>query len=272
MIELLASDLDGTLVRSDGSISQRSVEAIRAAEQAGVTVVFVTGRPPRWLGDVARATGGSGLAICTNGALVYDLHTEQVVESFPISVEVARQAAEDLRAAFPGVRFAVETATSFGREADYVSDADMPDVRVAAIAELVDSPVAKLLVRSSDHDSDELLEAAREVLGDTVTATHSTRGPHALLEISAAGVTKASTLARFCEERGLGPEQVVAVGDMPNDLPMLAWAGTAYAVANAHPDVLAAVELVTASNDDDGVAVLLEGVVAERHAAERTGT
>ncbi len=71
-------------------------------------------------------------------------------------------------------------------------------------------------------------------------------------------MTKATALAALASERGIRPQEVVAFGDMPNDLPMLTWAGTAYAVANAHPDVLAAVDHVTAANNDDGVALVLE--------------
>jgi hydroxymethylpyrimidine pyrophosphatase-like HAD family hydrolase len=81
-----------------------------------------------------------------------------------------------------------------------------------------------------------------------------------MIEISATGVTKASTLAALCEERGLGPNDVLAFGDMPNDLPLLAWAGQAYAVANAHPAVLEAVAMHTASVEDDGVAQVLERI------------
>jgi HAD superfamily hydrolase (TIGR01484 family) len=247
LIRLLASDLDGTLLRSDGTVSTRTVSALRAAEDAGISVVFVTGRPPRWLGEVAEATGHTGLAICSNGAMVYDLHAERVVESFPIPEDVVRTTLALLRGALPHVRFAAEYAAGYREEAG----GDLPP-----------GAVSKLLVRSHVMASDDLLLAAREVLGATVEATHSSHGPHGLLEISAAGVTKATTLARFAKERGIDACGVLAVGDMPNDLPMLAWVGTAYAVANAHPDVLAAVERRTASNDEDGVAKIVEAVLA----------
>jgi len=94
------------------------------------------------------------------------------------------------------------------------------------------------------------------VADELASLTHSSR--EGLLEISAAGVTKASTLTAVCAQHGFGPEDVVAFGDMPNDLPMLAWAGHSVAVGNAHPEVLHAVDEVTASNDDDGVAQVLE--------------
>ena len=83
-----------------------------------------------------------------------------------------------------------------------------------------------------------------------------------LLEVSASGITKATTLAKVADQLGVEPDDVVAFGDMPNDLPMLGWAGTAYGVANAHPDVLAAVDRVAPANDDDGVAQVLEELFA----------
>jgi hydroxymethylpyrimidine pyrophosphatase-like HAD family hydrolase len=78
------------------------------------------------------------------------------------------------------------------------------------------------------------------------------------MEISASGVSKAVALSRLADELGVPADEVVAFGDMPNDVPMLGWAGHAVAVANAHPDVLAAADEITASNDDDGVAQVIE--------------
>jgi Cof subfamily protein (haloacid dehalogenase superfamily) len=254
---LVATDLDGTLVRSDGSVSDRSVRVLRAAESAGVTVVFVTGRPPRWMVDVAERTGHTGLAICANGALVYDLRTESVVEEHALSVEVGLEVVRRLRAALPDVGFAVEQADTFAHEPVYRPRGVLPSqLRIARIEDLLDGATVKLLARHEALSADELLAAAREVVGDLAELTHSSR--EGLLEVSATGVSKATTLAALCEERGLAAEDVVAFGDMPNDLPMLAWAGTAYAMANAHPDVLAAVPRRAPSNDDDGVARVLE--------------
>jgi hydroxymethylpyrimidine pyrophosphatase-like HAD family hydrolase len=110
-------------------------------------------------------------------------------------------------------------------------------------------------------DPDDLLALARGVVAEEVaTLTHSSYD--GLLEISAAGITKATTLAEVVGRCGHGAADVVAFGDMPNDLPMLAWAGHSVAVANAHDEVLAAVDEVTASNDDDGVAQVLEALFA----------
>lgn len=256
---VVATDLDGTIVRSDGEISQRTRAAIATAEEAGALVVIVTGRPPRWLTGIADATGHHGLAICANGALVYDLQREQVVESHPLSGEVARDLVKQLRAAIPGLGFAVESVDAgFAHDPAYRPRWTVSEgTRVEDIEQLLQGDLAKLLARHEDMDSDQLLAAASAAVGvETATLTHSSNS--GLLEISAAGVSKATTLSALCAEHGRAAADVVAFGDMPNDLPMLSWAGHGVAVANAHPAVLAAVDEVTASNDDDGVAQVLE--------------
>lgn len=254
---LVATDLDGTIVRSDGTISARTREALRRVEQAGALVVFVTGRPPRWLSPVAAATGHRGLAICANGAYVYDLHDESIVDEHVMQMEVALDVVRRLREGLPELAFAVERRDVFGHEPAYLPRWEVPEgTLVAAIEALVSEPVAKLLARHDSLSPDELLAQARAIVGELATLTHSSR--EGLLEVSAAGVSKASTLETFCLERGIASREVIAFGDMPNDLPLLAWAGRAVAVANAHPEVLAAVSEVCASNDADGVAQVLE--------------
>jgi len=263
-IALVATDLDGTLLRGDGTVSDRTREAIARAEATGITVVMVSGRPIRWMHGVAEATGHHGVAICSNGAVRYDLATEEVLSHDPIAPAVGRLVVAALREALPGVRFAVEQADRFGREPGWqLRDPSRGIVEVVAEAEeLVAQPSSKILARLDHVDPDELLAAAQHALGELATATHSSSW--GLVEISAAGVSKATALERYAGELGITAAEVVAVGDMPNDLPMLAWAGRAVAVANAHPRVLAAADEVTASNEDDGVALLLEAVLAAR--------
>jgi hydroxymethylpyrimidine pyrophosphatase-like HAD family hydrolase len=134
---------------------------------------------------------------------------------------------------------------------------------VAPAEEILAGPaghqVFKLLAKHPSLDPDEFLRLGRELVGAYGEVTRS--AAVAMLEISAPGVSKASALARWCAEREIPAEQVVAIGDMPNDLPMLAWAGTAYAVANAHPEVLAATSRHTADHEDDGVAQVIESLL-----------
>jgi len=255
---LVASDLDGTLVRSDGTIDERSRSALAAAEAAGALVVLCTARPSRWVAPLAAATGHHGVAICANGAVVCDLHTETVLEQFPLEPLVSRQVVSLLREALPGGAWAVERAEGFGHEPEYAPRWPVPaETVVDAVEELVAEPAVKLMLRHEELLADALLERARELVGHLVELSHS-NSADGLLEISAAGVSKASALAHVCREHGIAREEVVAFGDMPNDLPMLEWAGHAVAVANAHPDVIAAADEVTASNDEAGVALVLE--------------
>jgi HAD superfamily hydrolase (TIGR01484 family) len=261
---LVATDLDGTIVRSDGTISTRTVHALLAAEKAGATVVLVTGRPPRWITTIAEQTDHHGIVICSNGAIVYDLHTEQILESTLIPVETVAKVVDVLSTALPDLGFAVENGFDVYRSHAYrggwtlTPDAALP---VHDLDVVSSHAAAKLLASHPEIGADELLVIARGLVGDLVEPTHSNgRG---LVEMGPLGVTKGTALAHLAAERGIDREDVVAFGDMPNDLPMLAWAGAGYAMANAHPDVLAAVELTTSSNnDEDGVAAVLEQLFA----------
>ncbi|MFC4062997.1 Cof-type HAD-IIB family hydrolase [Planomonospora corallina] len=258
-LRLIATDLDGTALRSDGTVSPRTAAAFARVESAGAVLVFVTGRPPRWMHTVAGAVRHRGLAICANGALVYDLHTEKIVKSHLIQPEVLEEVVVRLREKMPDLTFSAEYEDGFAHESDFRPGSwDRQAVAGLSVgtAALTSRPCAKLLALHPEMDPDRLHETVCELVGDQVTPTHSSG--RALIEMSAHGVTKASALATFVEKQGIDTAEVIAFGDMPNDLPMLRWAGTSYAVANAHPEVLAAVDHVTAANDEDGVARVIE--------------
>lgn len=256
-VRLVATDLDGTLVHSDGSITSRTRAALAAAEEAGVDVVFVTGRPLRWAEEVFEHVGPHGYAIVSNGALTWDVSRSAPYLERPIAVDVLLTVTERLRASVPGSVFAVETLDGIALETGFLERHPVPaGARRGSFAEIADRPAYKLLARHEDLAPQEFWDAAQDTVGDLVEITWSSTTT--LLEISAHGVTKASTLAMFCAERGIEAAEVVAFGDMPNDLPLLAWAGTSYAMANAHPTLLAATALVAPANDEDGVAQIIE--------------
>jgi Cof subfamily protein (haloacid dehalogenase superfamily) len=259
---MVATDLDGTIVRSDGTISTRTVRALMAAEQAGATIVLATGRPPRWITTIAEQTDHHGIVICSNGAIVYDLEAEQILESTLIPVETVAKVVDILSTALPDLGFAVENGFDVYRTPAYrggwnVGNEVLP---VHDLEVVTSHAAAKLLASHPEIAADELLVITRGLVGDLVEPTHSNgRG---LVEMGPLGVTKGTALAHLAAQRGIDRADVVAFGDMPNDLPMLAWAGAGYAMANAHPDVLASVELTTSSNNDDGVAEVLEHLFA----------
>lgn len=267
---LIATDLDGTLLRSGATVSPRTVAALAAAEAAGLQVIFVTGRPARWMAVVREHVHGHGLAICGNGAAVVDLHRGgELIETRPLLRENALAIVHALRRVAPGVSFAVERTAGFHHEPGYPPAGFEPIAVVAPVEKLLEPgpalrglPILKLLAHHHAMDPDEFLALGREVAGEHGEFTRSS--PTALLEISAPGVTKARTLAARCRRYGIRPDEVVAFGDMPNDLEMLRWAGTAYAMANAHPAVLAAIPRHAASNEEDGVAAVIEELLADR--------
>ncbi|MFJ5828148.1 Cof-type HAD-IIB family hydrolase [Streptomyces sp. NPDC093089] len=272
---LIATDLDGTLLHDDKSVSARTVAALAAAEQAGIEVFFVTGRPARWMDVVSDHVHGHGLAICANGAAVVDLHGENTfVEVRPLERSTALAVVTALRAAAPGTSFAVELTTGIHYEPQYPPFFLDPGATVATAEKLLfeeapgaAAPVLKLLAQHPELDPDVFLAVAGEAAGDLASFTRSS--PTALIEISALGVSKASTLARCCAERGITADEVVAFGDMPNDIEMLAWAGRSYAMGNAHPDVIAAASGRAVGNNEDGVAVVIEQLVAEALTAKQ---
>jgi HAD superfamily hydrolase (TIGR01484 family) len=266
----VACDLDGTLLRSNGTLDARSRRALVQIERAGIQLVLCTARPHRWLRPLGDLIGHQGVAICANGAVVCDLRTESILEARPLDPPAAREVVSLLKSALPGSTWAVERTTGFAHEPSYTPRWPVPpDTIIDAIEALIAEPAVKLMVRDDRLPADPLLQLARRRVGDRAELTHS-NSADSLLEISAPGVSKASALERLCRQRGIAPEDVIAFGDMPNDLPMLRWAGHAVAVANAHPDVLGVADEVTRDNDDAGVARVLERLTgaARRRRAE----
>ena len=257
MHKLVATDLDGTLLHTDGTVTDRTRAALTAVEDLGVTVVFVTGRPIRWMAELWHHVGDHGLAVCSNGGIVYDVPARAVRSSRPIPVEIGLQVAGLMREGIPGTSFALEKTTGFGKEPAFMERYPLPaDIEVGPLDAIFDDRTVKLLARHEELDPEAFWNQVEALVGHLVTTTWSSTG--ALVEISAADVTKASTLALLCEELAVASEEVVAFGDMPNDLAMLAWAGTSYAMANAHPSVLDLAQRQAPSNEDDGVAAVLE--------------
>jgi hydroxymethylpyrimidine pyrophosphatase-like HAD family hydrolase len=261
--KLVASDLDGTLLRSDQKISDQTRRAVhRSLTRA--PFVIATGRPPRLVDSIADDLGHHALAVCSNGAITIDLNDNRVVDTKLLSVKAALNAVDAIRSVIPGATFAVDTLNGLGHDPTYVPRWVMPPgTRVAPVEQLLDQPSLKLLFRYPELTVDVLTKVI-DAVGDNGAITYGasdkamTALGDVLIEVMAFGVNKASALERVCAAKGIAAEDVLAFGDMPNDKEMLEWAGHGVAMANGNADIRAAANEVTESNDDHGVALVLE--------------
>lgn len=263
--KIVAMDMDGTVVHHDGTISERTFEALALAHSKGARLVFATGRPPRWM-QIVSDIAGAETAICGNGAIVYDLRSQKVVHSTLLSPTAAAVVVERLRQSLPKATFAVESLHGFYREKEYNPrwDVGVDLYGVSAIEEKLEDALIKILVRSPNEliDVDHMLSRASEALEDVAQVTHSALPNDSLLEISAIGVTKGSALAQLASDWNVVRADVVAFGDNRNDVAMLKWAGQSWAMGNGHEAAIAAAGATAEPIEKDGVARVLEELFA----------
>ncbi|MEV7755325.1 HAD family hydrolase [Streptomyces griseofuscus] len=256
---LIATDLDGTLLRGDDTVSERSLAALARAERAGARHLVVTGRPAPRVRPLLAALGTTGLAVCGQGAQVYDAGSGRMLWSVRLDRELAETALGKIEAEVGPVFAAVDQDGTDGLtliEPGYrMPHPTLPAVGVARRDDLWGAPISKVLLRHATLSDDELATAARSVVGSLATVTMSGPGT---VELQPCGVTKATGLALAAERLGVPAEDALAFGDMPNDIPMFRWAAHGVAMANAHPELKAVADEVTTSNEDDGIAVVLE--------------
>jgi Cof subfamily protein (haloacid dehalogenase superfamily) len=262
---LIACDVDGTLFDESETISPRTRDAVRAAVAGGAQFVVATGRPPRWIRPVVEALGFAPMAVCANGAVIYDAASDKVVSASTLAVDTLSELAELATRVIPGVGLAVErigerahdTATpQFISSPGYEHAWLNPDNTEVSIEDLLSAPAIKLLIRKAGARSSDMAAELTKHVGIEGDVTYSTN--NGLVEIVPLGIRKATGVEEVAKPLGIADHEVVAFGDMPNDVPMLLWAGHGVAMGNAHPDARAAADEVTASNNDDGVARVLE--------------
>jgi|GEM_PF-6880460 len=210
------------------------------------------------MAPLADAVSGHGKAICLNGAAIYDFETETAHAIGGFLHDDMAAIVSDLRRELPGVAFALERASGAVFDPGFISShpADAT-TQVGLVESFNDEPTGKLLARLSELPDEEFFSRVESIVGSRATLAYS--GASGLAELSPAGISKAGALEQWCTEHGIDSRDVWAFGDMPNDIPMLSWAGRGIAVSNAHQDALAVADAITTSNDDDGVARALLG-------------
>lgn len=267
-VRLIASDLDGTLLDRDRTVSPRTVTAIRAADAAGLVVIAATGRQACQL-PPGVSSSGVRYAVASNGAIGVDLRGNDVLFEDQLSATVAADIVAALRQRLPAARFSAvrDHGTWHAAEPGYLEllnpeERDNQWWRIEAVttAEMLAEPTLKLTVRHPRLDADDLLA---ELSACDVDGFHATTSGAPFLEIAGAGVTKASGVARLCELLHLTAAEVMALGDARNDIELLSWAGTSVAMGNAVPEAAAVADWVTATNEEDGVALAIETVLAQ---------
>ncbi|MFD5420680.1 Cof-type HAD-IIB family hydrolase [Streptomyces sp. NPDC127069] len=260
---LIATDLDGTLLRAGDTVSARSCAALATARAAGARHIVVTGRPVPQIRHVLDDLGYTGLAVCGQGAQVYDAARGLLLHSVSMDRGLAEMALGKIEAEIGEVYTAVNQE---GLDAEMLIGPGyrmwhphLPTVRVPKRGDLWSAPITKVLLQHPLLDDDELTRVARSVVGDLVNVTMA--GEHTV-ELQPPGIDKASGLARAAEVLGLAASSTIAFGDMPNDVPMFAWSAHGVAMANAHRELVAVADEVTLSNEADGIAVVLERLYA----------
>ena len=270
--KLVATDLDGTLLDSDGEVSARTRAALEMCWDAGIPVVGVTGRGPRLLDSVRTALDGRGIAVLAQGGFVVDLERDEVLRTVGLPREQAQAVIERIEAVAGDLVVAVEDASEQSEvsgplRVQHGFDWPYPEPAHLLPKDEVLPPgaVLKVFLRSCTLGQDELLARAERVVDPSdAEVTHAGLG---FIEVLPPGITKATGLAIALERYGVGFGDVLVFGDMPNDLPMIGAVaeagGRAIAVANAHPAVRAATNGVTSGHDADGVARYLEAVLRD---------
>jgi Cof subfamily protein (haloacid dehalogenase superfamily) len=255
---LVATDLDGTLLHSDETLSARTRLALKAVAAAGAHHVIVTGRPVATARVVFDELGYDGLAVCAQGGQIYHAGRHALISWTELDRELiqdvlGRVATELGSLQIATARTALEGAilTPEGFPWPWAASAAM---QIAADGDLWTQPVLKAFIHHPKLTPDQLAAAAREIAGSVLDFVNG----GGMVEVLPAGLNKATGLAEVAEMVDVTPEQVVSFGDMPADVPMLVWSGHGVAMANAHPELLAVADEIAPSNNDDGVAVVVE--------------
>lgn len=257
--QLIATDLDGTLLRSDESVSARTREALAAATAAGAAHIVVTGRAVPWTRHILDDLGYRGLAVCGQGAQVYDAGEHRLLTSVTLDRQIAGLALAKIEAEVGPLLLA---ASRDGLDGEVlvgpgyrVHDGPLPYTPIREAADLWAAPLNKVYLQHPTLSDDELAEAAQQAAGGLVGVTMAGEG---IVEILPLGLTKATGLSLAARRLGAKAADTIAFGDMPNDVPMFAWAAHGVAMANAHEELKSVADEVTLSNEEDGIAVVLE--------------
>lgn len=262
-IKLIALDLDGTTLQSDHTISPRTRQAVQTLTQKGVHISICTGRPVRNAGDFAKALGLSQRVMLCNGAVTYDYDTDTFIHHDTLPADVATHVIDRIRTRYPQASSSMERIDGWfwdERRYKHQKPANEP-TGVGDIRDFVHDGIIKLLFKdfTGAHDIEEMAQSLRDL------PVYVTWSSDSLLEVMAQGINKKHAVARWAQECGIARANTMAFGDQDNDKEMLQWAAVGVAMGNAPARIQQIADYVTSSNNDEGVARVLEQLIAEQY-------
>ena len=283
--KLIASDLDGTFLSHDGSITLKNIEVVKSIKDAELNLLFITGRPARWLSPIATRIGYTGLIIGGNGSFLADMAEHVVLTADEIPTEAAAEAFNRILEKFPNTGFSVErsfagmkipehhaldyvslkeiryddlqVAVSVGYEERWTKELQVPAFEIQDLVAL--GHITKFIAKPNDVSAwnpDDWYYEIGALVSDVINVNHAAQD-YPLAEMSALGVDKGTALAKHAAGLGLTSNDVAAIGDMPNDIPMVKWAREGWAVSDAHADLKEVADFVSDENSDSPVADLI---------------
>jgi 5-amino-6-(5-phospho-D-ribitylamino)uracil phosphatase len=270
-IRLIATDIDGTLLSSQGQLPEENARAIQEAAARGIEIVIVTGRRFHAARTIAQQLPCDATLIVSNGALVKSMAGETHLRSL-LPMEIARKVIEatgEFRQ-YSGVIFDRPFARQVIFERiDWEGPIMGPYLRrhrahVAELAPLVacldnEDPVEVMFIAACQiiRDAHRKLEAHERRADFTLALTEYEERGMSMLDVLQRGVTKGAALAEWVRRRGIAPCEVMAIGDNWNDREMLEFAGTPIVMGNGVAELKSLGWRVTLSNDDCGVAAAI---------------
>ena len=259
---LICTDLDGTLLADDGSISRENLDAIEYFKSEGGIFTFITGRMPYFVSNIYEKVNPNAPFGCINGGGIYDHRTQRYVwtNTMPHSVlELVEYVDKNIEGI--GIQINTFEKIYFSREneamAQFRAITDTPNI--VADYHSVTEPIGKIVFGDTD---DEVLQRLDRILRSHPRADEFDfiRSADILYEILPKGTSKGNVLPRLAAYLGISMEKTVAVGDYNNDVHMLRTAGVGIAVENAVPEAKAAADFVTVSNRDHAIARVISDI------------
>lgn len=283
-MRLIACDIDGTILNNKNQITKRTINVIKtcSSPSSNIKFLFITGRPPRMIDELAKKIDYLGIAICSNGTLTYDLKTKSIFNIKPISIDASIEAIKTIKSIYKKSNFALETLHQFYAEQNFLSDQILSKKKgyINLVKDLLillekkrkdtsfqlnkNNQIIKLMAIGHQISCEEYFHLILNKVRNVISITYSNPNS-SILEATSLGVNKGSSLKEYAKKLNIKSSEIIAFGDMPNDMQMLQWVGKGYAMSNSHPKILSSAKFIAPSIQEDGVAKVIEQILLNKN-------